>query len=47
MTQRDDSPWYPSMKIFRRKSLQSWRALAEEVADALSGLVAEKNKKSS
>lgn len=38
MTQRDDSPWYPSMKIFRRKDLQSWRDLVEIV---VSGVLAD------
>lgn len=38
MTQRTDSPWYPSMRIFRRKGLQSWHALAETVSVALAEL---------
>jgi tetratricopeptide (TPR) repeat protein len=47
MTHREDSPWYPSMKIFRRQDLQSWRDLAEIVATALAGAVAKRYKKSS
>jgi tetratricopeptide (TPR) repeat protein len=35
MVQREDSPWYPTMKIFRRKSGQSWQELVAMVADAL------------
>ena len=32
---RDDSPWYPSMRIWRQARAGDWRGLAKRVADAL------------
>lgn len=36
---RDDTPWYPTMRLFRRKPSEGWRDLAPRVADALNALV--------
>lgn len=33
---RDDSPWYPSMRIFRQKQPGEWDAVIERVAEKLS-----------
>jgi tetratricopeptide (TPR) repeat protein len=38
---REDSPWYPTMRIFRQPSLGNWPALVETVAAALHALVKE------
>ncbi len=35
---RDDSPWYPTMRIFRQPSLGDWPALVGQVAGALRAL---------
>ena len=35
LEQRDDSPWYPGMRLFRQKALGHWGPLAHEVAAAL------------
>jgi len=32
---RDDSPWYPSMRLFRQRTLGDWDAVAQDVAQAL------------
>jgi Flp pilus assembly protein TadD len=32
---RDDSPWYPTMRLFRQPSLGNWRAVVEAVRAAL------------
>jgi ADP-heptose:LPS heptosyltransferase len=39
LTDRPDSPWYPTMKLFRQKQAGGWDAVATEVADALGRLV--------
>ncbi|WP_454874634.1 tetratricopeptide repeat protein [Paraburkholderia xenovorans] len=40
MTERDDSPWYPSARLFRQRELGRWDAVLEEVAHALREFVA-------
>jgi len=35
MVDRDDSPWYPSMRIFRQESAGDWAGLGEQVAGQL------------
>jgi hypothetical protein len=35
MTERTDSPWYPSMRLFRQRELGEWGPVIEEVRDAL------------
>jgi ADP-heptose:LPS heptosyltransferase len=32
---REDTPWYPSMKLFRQKRLGNWKPVAERVASDL------------
>ncbi len=32
---RNDSPWYPSMRLFRQHNLADWEPVIEEVRDAL------------
>lgn len=42
---RQDSPWYPTMKIFRQKESGQWQELFDQVATNLKTLTAEENKK--
>jgi len=35
MLNRDDSPWYPSMRLFRQKKRKDWEAVIERVSRAL------------
>jgi tetratricopeptide (TPR) repeat protein len=39
MMQRDDSPWYPTMKLFRQPTIGDWRHVAERAAEALQGRI--------
>ena len=32
---RTDSPWYPTMRLFRQKSVGDWAGVIQAVADAL------------
>ena len=41
MVARDDSPWYPSMRLFRQRELNQWDAVLADVAQALREYVAE------
>ena len=36
---RSDSPWYPSMRLFRQPGVKDWSGLVAEVNDALDQLV--------
>jgi len=38
LTQREDSPWYPSMRLFRQPARGDWAAVIKRVADELSSL---------
>lgn len=38
-TNRDDSPWYPTMRLFRLRSMYGWREAIERAAEALEELV--------
>ena len=35
---REDSPWYPHMRLFRQKAYNAWPELIQSVADALRSL---------
>ncbi|NQV82550.1 MAG: glycosyltransferase family protein [Rhodospirillales bacterium] len=35
LLQRDDSPWYPSMRLFRQQSPDNWQGVIENVETAL------------
>jgi len=39
MVARDDSPWYPSMRLFRQRELGQWDAVLADVARALTEFV--------
>ncbi len=41
LLERNDSPWYPSMKIFRQPRPGDWESVIRQVADELGALVAE------
>jgi ADP-heptose:LPS heptosyltransferase len=32
---RDDSPWYPTMRLFRLRSMYGWEKAVREVGEAL------------
>ena len=36
--QRDDSPWYPTMRLFRQKQRGDWQSVITELQAALNGL---------
>jgi len=40
---RNDSPWYPTAKLFRQKTIGDWDAVIAEVKTALEGLVKQSN----
>jgi tetratricopeptide (TPR) repeat protein len=42
MIERDDTPWYPTMRLFRQPTLRDWESVAKTVSEALAGFVAEK-----
>jgi hypothetical protein len=35
LLERDDTPWYPSMRIFRQTSRGDWAGVIEQVRQAL------------
>jgi Tfp pilus assembly protein PilF len=37
LMRRSDSPWYPTMRLFRQARLGEWRDVAGQIKDALSG----------
>jgi tetratricopeptide (TPR) repeat protein len=39
---RDDSPWYPTMRLFRQQSRGDWRSVSASLAAALARLVSER-----
>jgi hypothetical protein len=40
MCERQDTPWYPTMRLFRQADLGDWQSVFERMASALSRLVA-------
>ncbi len=36
LTEREDSPWYPTMKLFRQSKSDDWQGVCQEIFDALS-----------
>ena len=42
MLDREDSPWYPTMRLFRQETLDDWNGVVARVAAELSRLVAER-----
>ncbi len=43
LTDRDDSPWYPSMRLFRQRVLDDWDELFDRIGTALRHKLAERN----
>lgn len=41
LEQRDDSPWYPTMRLFRQEVAGDWSTVVQRVRDALGGGVLE------
>ena len=39
MLERDDSPWYPALRLFRQANTDDWGSLMADVATALEGFV--------
>jgi hypothetical protein len=39
MLDREDSPWYPSMRVFRQSSPSGWNTLYQQAAQALAGML--------
>jgi hypothetical protein len=35
MLERSDSPWYPTMRLFRQKKVGDWTGIFEDVRRAL------------
>ena len=44
---RTDSPWYPTMKLFRQKELGTWDDVFQNVAAQLQNLVTKTNRSTS
>ncbi|CAH1905146.1 conserved hypothetical protein [Candidatus Nitrotoga sp. HW29] len=40
LMQREDSPWYPSLRLFRQRKIGDWEEVVTRVRDALSTMVA-------
>ncbi len=40
MLQREDSPWYPTLKLYRPPALNAWEALLERLQDDFAALLA-------
>jgi len=43
MVDREDTPWYPTMRLFRQQTLKQWRPVLERAAGELQQFVAAKN----
>jgi hypothetical protein len=35
LLERADSPWYPTMRLFRQRQLNDWTGVIDELAQAL------------
>jgi hypothetical protein len=44
MLKREDSPWYPSLRLFRQEIMDDWQAPVENVARELTKLAAQKQR---
>jgi hypothetical protein len=42
MLEREDTPWYPTMRLFRQPELRKWGSVFERVADELRNFVKER-----
>ena len=42
MLDRDDSPWYPTARLFRQRAIGEWNSVVRNVTDALGGLATTK-----
>jgi len=42
MLQREDSPWYPTMRLFRQRRPDDWDAVIDRVVEALRGLTSQR-----
>jgi ADP-heptose:LPS heptosyltransferase len=40
MIEREDTPWYPTMRLFRQTKLKDWGSVLNRVADELRAFVA-------
>jgi ADP-heptose:LPS heptosyltransferase len=43
MDEREDSPWYPTMRLFRQKEQGDWDRVIQEVKNSLAKLVQQKS----
>ncbi len=39
LLEREDSPWYPTLRLFRQRALRDWTGVVSRVADELDQLV--------
>jgi hypothetical protein len=44
MLERDDSPWYPTLKLYRQTTPGDWDSVVERVCDDLAGLVQDRRR---
>jgi hypothetical protein len=44
MLERDDSPWYPTLKLYRQTTPGDWDSVVERVRDDLAGLVQDRRR---
>ncbi len=40
LLERQDSPWYPTMRLFRQQALGDWDEVFDEIAAALGPMIA-------
>jgi hypothetical protein len=43
MKEREDSPWYPTMRLFRQTTAGDWDSVFQRMAEELAGVVAGRN----